>query len=338
MENGDKVLRKIPLLDNNKEICPHCKKALIEKTARFLLKSVQGKSEKVVEDVLLYCPTCNLYFANQEISLLITHNYHGYYFEAAIYSQRTNSYDVYSSAPRKQPWNHKTKNAAEKKNKGKNIKTKEKLETSYPSVFLANAPSIFRRTCPLCDRGLEYRKVNVPVEKENGDFIRYYVCDAWYCYHCKKAYLEEYKLGELLMRIQTKSKEYIKLQNAAVQREEYDYKYIFYPIDKENSQIYKRHNYSDMGINMITKYMDDDFEELSSQSFLYRMGYNVSVSKHRRQEILLKAVKEFGERRVTDHISFLMETRRKQRNGENRYANALRIWQEDLNYIFREIR
>lgn len=54
-----------------------------------------------------------------------------------------------------------------------------------------------------------------------------------------------------------------------------------------------------------------------------------------RHSILDEAVRQYGKRRVADHIDFLMATRKGQNDGEMKFARALEIWQSDLNYIVR---
>ena len=54
-----------------------------------------------------------------------------------------------------------------------------------------------------------------------------------------------------------------------------------------------------------------------------------------RHSILDEAVRQYGKRRVADHIDFLMATRKGQDDGEMKFARALEIWQYDLNYIVR---
>jgi len=73
--------------------------------------------------------------------------------------------------------------------------------------------------------------------------------------------------------------------------------------------------------------------QLNSQSFLGEMGYSVSKSRVVRQEILDKAMQEYGKRKVSDLIAFFIATREAQENGKQKYSNAIHIWQEDLNYI-----
>ena len=63
------------------------------------------------------------------------------------------------------------------------------------------------------------------------------------------------------------------------------------------------------------------------------MGYSTHKPENERREILYKAVREYGKQRIIEHISFLVNMRLAQDNGEEKYKRAIRVWKEDLVYI-----
>ncbi len=71
----------------------------------------------------------------------------------------------------------------------------------------------------------------------------------------------------------------------------------------------------------------------NDKSFLGEMGYSTSLSDFERHIILDNAVNDYGKQRVIDHISFLVNMRLSQKNGENKFANAIEKWKADLVYI-----
>ncbi len=78
-----------------------------------------------------------------------------------------------------------------------------------------------------------------------------------------------------------------------------------------------------------------DSGELSAlnDSFLADMGYSTSLLQSDRRKILDNAMFKYGRRKTADHIRFLIRMREAQSGGAERYATAISIWQDDLNYI-----
>ena len=76
-------------------------------------------------------------------------------------------------------------------------------------------------------------------------------------------------------------------------------------------------------------------DALNTESFLFKMGYSVNTEDNRRKAILDAAIKQYGIRKVSDHLSFLIITRQRQQDGITKYAHAITVWQSDLNYINR---
>lgn len=71
----------------------------------------------------------------------------------------------------------------------------------------------------------------------------------------------------------------------------------------------------------------------NEKSFLGAMGYSTHKAENERRDILYKAVRQYGKQRIVDHISFLVNMRLAQENGEEKYKRAIRAWKEDLAYI-----
>ena len=63
------------------------------------------------------------------------------------------------------------------------------------------------------------------------------------------------------------------------------------------------------------------------------MGYTTNKAENVRRETLYKATRQYGKQRIVDHISFLVNMRLAQENGEEKYKRAIRVWREDLAYI-----
>lgn len=78
--------------------------------------------------------------------------------------------------------------------------------------------------------------------------------------------------------------------------------------------------------------------ELGAESFLYRMGYSVAVggpSRSKRQLVLEEAVREHGLRPVAHHIAWQIESRKRMKEGPDRYGRAIGEWQHDLDWLRR---
>ncbi len=120
----------------------------------------------------------------------------------------------------------------------------------------------------------------------------------------------------------------IKLANVITQYNKRNFQYQYIPtLDNDNAIFFPEHDYLPK-INEPTSMM-----ALNEQSFLGSMGYTVNKNNYTRRKILSNAVILYGKRKVADHINFLIETRKNQVVGKTKYANALKIWQKDLNFI-----
>lgn len=197
-------------------------------------------------------------------------------------------------------------------------------------IYLSNTYSAANNICPLCRSVLSRENVNIPVIETNGDFFRYYTESVRFCHKCRKAFISKETITSILTKVNSASSnpKILKIENATIQRDNSSQKYLFNPI-LDNSyaiflpgQDYEKRRES-----------TPDEMELNPQSFLGEMGYSTSKGINVRRHILTEAIKTYGKRKVCDHLAFLISMRKAQVNGVVKYANALKIWQDDLNYI-----
>lgn len=197
-------------------------------------------------------------------------------------------------------------------------------------LLLSNTYSFYHNICPKCSSVLIKIEVNIPILKENGDFFHYYARELKYCYKCQKGYVDKRIIDSMLntMNHSTYHTYNIKLANVITQYNKRNFQYQYIPtLDNDNAIFFPEHDYLPK-INEPTSMM-----ALNEQSFLGSMGYTVNKNNYTRRKILSNAVILYGKRKVADHINFLIETRKNQVGGKTKYANALKIWQKDLNFI-----
>lgn len=184
-------------------------------------------------------------------------------------------------------------------------------------------------TCPACGSSLNIERVNVPIIDSDGNFYRYYAERVRYCYQCQKAFLTAKEIDLILNRLAvvsiTQNVDSIKVNNGVIRKQPHC-TYSFIPTLGPEQAIYTTYCSSH------SQRYGTTFS-VNSQSFLGEMGYSVNLSEDIRHSILDKAVRQYGKRKVSDHIAFLMATRKGQDDGEIKFAYALEIWQSDLNYI-----
>ena len=169
--------------------------------------------------------------------------------------------------------------------------------------------------------------------KSNGDFHRYYSEEVRYCHKCRKAFITQNNIGNILKRIQnakdTDSSVTIKFKNGTLERSGNSKGYLFNPTLDNSFSVFQPPLYSwyadyKESLSSATGEMD-----LNPESFLGAMGYSVNRPENIRHSILKKAVDIHGKRRVADHVAWLISTRKSRADQ----ARAVRIWQGDLNFI-----
>lgn len=334
----------IYLTNSRKHYCSLCKCDLTPQEKIFFMSQIGGAKLLTVTDELLFCPSCNRYYVTQEMCRLLVEKHPGYYLNASLLKDKKKksekakvNTEIKAASP--QPVSLNTSN------KTTNNQQFLDAETTYwthlvadhktPSginanVLLTNTAPITNNTCPICRSILGKEAVNVPVIDNNGDFIRYYLYSTPYCYKCRKAYMSKSDSEEILSRINSHGGDNhtIGFENATIQRGSNSRDFLYRPSLNNNEAVFSPN--TDYFPGRATR---SDSLSLNETSFLGELGYTVSKDQIVRRRILDTAVKQFGKRRVCDHLAFLITTRRAQEDGEKRFANALAIWQSDLNYV-----
>lgn len=94
----------------------------------------------------------------------------------------------------------------------------------------------------------------------------------------------------------------------------------------------------DLGKESASKGVGGEEYELQEESRLKELGYDTTKSHSERWKILTtKAVPELGLQKVAGHIAWLCQSRKAQRGGRERYADAIRKWEHDLDRLKREV-
>lgn len=322
---------EIFLTNSKKEICWHCKEKLICKEKTFDMKGSNSNPPKKVTENLLYCPKCSLFYVTQDICVSLSRKYKGYYVDASIYQLKKKkvSNKTTSTVSTSNTNNSALDSSAKKETKVISDSLHGTRSMLTAPVFLSNTYNVENSICPKCNSVLIPEKVNVPVLFENGDFYRYFAETVLYCHRCKKGFLSKKSVNKIIDKILLNSHTNytINLTNAKISRNKNN-DYLYYPtMENDTSIFFPNHDYSESSLEF------SDGINLASESFLGKMGYTVSKHTDARHNILKKAVAVYGKRKVADHIAFLISTRKNQVNGTIKYANAIRVWQSDLNYI-----
>jgi len=77
-------------------------------------------------------------------------------------------------------------------------------------------------------------------------------------------------------------------------------------------------------------------EGYSEESFLHKMGYNVNESTIDRHNILSKALELYGSGYVIKFLNSLINSRKAQKGGEDKFMRAIFIWESDIKWIKRQ--
>lgn len=329
------------LTNGKKQYCSLCKCDLISTEREFPMLPIKGGESITVKENVLFCPSCKKYYITQEMSRQFVQRHPGYYVDTSIYNfkpskRKKNKMDVEgkSKSPVIQNSPDSQSIHSAKQNDSINI-SKQSIATTpargiESKVYLSNAYAIDNNICSLCNNKLERESVNIPVIDNNGNFFRYYVCIVRFCHKCQKAFVTKENVLSILSRINSTSKSVmtVQLENATIHQSEQSHDYWFSPTLNNNHAIFL----PEQDFHEVRSSQSVEME-LNAQSFLGEMGYSVNKGMSTRRHILMEATKKYGKRRVADHIAYLITTRRAQKNGDRRYAHALHIWQDDLNYI-----
>ena len=330
----------ILLMNGKKKSCWKCKNALISTTKQLTLTGKGSFQDIKINEEILFCENCHHYFVTKDMCLYFVKKYPHHYLDLTQYTIK--------------PVKKKVQQVEESKNLKRETVTKNQKSIEYTDYYLYNADNNYNMTtpvndalddiplflvdsiflikncCPQCRTLLASKKINLPFENSNGDFLRYYVEKLAFCENCCQGYVDRNTINSILKRLQVQDDRIVrvKLHNFHVTHDKRDLNYLHYPTaNLETSIVISNESETNPSI-------PSSFEsKLNSQSFLGEMGYSTQKSSSSRRSILIKAVKEYGKRKVADHIAFLIETRKRQNNGQKRYATALKIWQDDLNFI-----
>jgi len=320
--------RKTPdifLTRGKRAICSDCHIELIPQVKSFNLKSNKSSDLKEVTDTLFMCPDCERFYVTQEICYQIVKKHPGYHVDVATYTIKTKKPKTSTTSilltGRKEEEHH---DSTERNNQSEPIDS----TTSTVPLYLSNAKGLNYSICPKCKNTIGERLVNVPVIDSNDNFYRYYAANIPYCRGCNKGYITEEMTKQILKKVSdgVQGRYLIKTKNIKMGYAPVSRDFLFAPTLNNDDSIFILPS-KQIASN------DEQMNNLNDESFLAKMGYSTSVNEKQRREILVNAVNHYGKRRVADHLSFLILTRKKQNNGVVKYQNAIRIWQDDLNYV-----
>ena len=335
----------IYLTNGKKTFCGLCNCDMILVNKEFEMKQVGGNETISVSEEILFCPECKKFFITQEMSRALVRKHPGYYVDTSLYDLRPSKKEK-----KKQTVQHGDAINAAANNKGHTqtanpnsntfinhaVQTRDNSDNNIRSIglnaqiYLSNTYSAANNICPLCHSVLSRENVNIPVIETTGDFFRYYTESVRFCHKCRKAFISKETITSILTKVNSTSSnpKTLKIENATIQRDNSNQKYLFNPtLDNSYAIFFPGQDYERR------RESTSDEMELNPQSFLGEMGYSTSKGINVRRHILTEAIKTYGKRKVCDHLAFLISMRKAQVNGAVKYANALKIWQDDLNYI-----
>ncbi len=190
-----------------------------------------------------------------------------------------------------------------------------------------NSKLIKKSFCPICNIKMEQGRYNIPVYSTDGNFRAYYICNLWVCNSCHRYIMTENEWDNLLVRVtREKGEVRIKPSNMRYVSGTRSTRYLYEPI--AGNSLFINHP----GIKRTTQSPDVDgntFSGMSKTSFLKDAGYSTSLKREERRRILDEQVNLYGRRRIAEYLRKFIYLHEKRDN----YANAVSIWQEDLNYI-----
>ena len=185
--------------------------------------------------------------------------------------------------------------------------------------------------CPACNSRIYLGKYNIPAYDSENNFAGYYLSNGYHCQKCQKFMIQLKDFHDLVRRVATTHKDrYVVPDNMNRRYDTISQGYLYQPIVDD---VYIRVNSTRVVVGSEVGRESVEAMQLNDASFLYAMGYNVNVSQTERREVLNRAVERYGKRKVSDHIRFLIHTRKGQANGKEKFSFALGVWRDDLNYI-----
>lgn len=348
----------VNLLNGKKTECWFCKEQLILKETEFEMKQAGGTASISVTDELFFCPSCHRNYIAKSKSLDLVKKHPGYFVDVSLYdikpkrkrksegitqSKHTNeqlgiAFGQNSGFSVASESDNKNINGEECPSQESYMAQQELLSTKIaygfsPEVYFSNEYSANHNICPFCCSVLSWRSVNIPTMKTNGDFHRYYSEVVQYCNKCRKAFITQNNIGNILKRIQnakdTDSSVTIQFKNGTLERSGNSKGYLFNPTLDNSFSIFQPPLYSWYADNKESLSSTSGEMDLNPESFLGKMSYSVNRPENIRRSILKKAVDIHGKRRVADHIAWLISTRKSRADQ----ARAVKVWQGDLNFV-----
>ena len=197
-------------------------------------------------------------------------------------------------------------------------------------VYLSNEIGNRYQTCPSCRSVLKLQRVYPSIRNVQGDCYNTNSVPAWCCSICHKAYISRETAEVILRRLDWGKIQdaYLALANYNVKFDRVAHKYSYDPIADANPMIYDPEK-----TDQPPKKSTDRKSNLHDASFLSKMGYSVNAPEEERCSILYSAVRSYGKHRIKDYLIFLIENRKLQENGNEKYARAIYTWEEDLDFV-----
>ena len=282
-------------------ICYFCKIALVKKQNEVMLENPKTKMKRQFSVLCNDCPNCGRIFISESQRNEIKKNNPGY--------------DVVMNLDIKVDTLPQQKTEFEK-------------PPIIAPIMFTNSRKAKQNICPMCSSVTSENMLNIPLYNEKGKFYRYYARSIPFCQKCQMGIIDEETATAILRKTRTQVEDIgmIKFKNGSFKIEQ-SQKYLFYPSAKNSPLIYSGKKESDDTLGTFNP------DKLKDKSFLQEMGYSFDKENKTRKAILDSAVKNYSLRKVADHLAFLISSRKNQEGGEIKYAKAIAVWQEDLDYI-----
>ena len=183
--------------------------------------------------------------------------------------------------------------------------------------------------CPVCRSVIYSKQYNVPVYDAHNSFYAYYTAQLFYCRNCNEYVMDEEEFRKLTRKVNAPArKNHVRPLNMQGRYDRISDSYLYSPV-ADTDMFFRKEKV----IGYDSSEGGSVLDNLNSRSFLSELGYSTGIRKEDRQQILQVAVRKYGKRKTADHLRFLITTRQRQLDGVRRYAFAISVWQEDLNYI-----
>lgn len=206
-----------------------------------------------------------------------------------------------------------------------------------PNIDTVTVLTQSNKICPVCMKRCTFKSCNVAYYSKTDVLLGYTAKVLLYCNKCFKYYIEpstvkeilnglnrtklpgdEVKLHTHLRTIRTKenkTKEIIKVKTPANTYQAVDS--VIKWIDSSESVVNKAKQ-----------------PRLNDSSFLKKLGYETTKNDKERWDILInKAIPKYGVKKVTRFLAYLIKGKVSQKNGAEKYSQAISIWRGDLEKI-----